>query len=139
MDLKRDMSWKSRFLRWGVFLVILKPDKTTDWRNTDHCFLVSWIWKGTCPGNHGFSDEAYFKSYWNMTKQQIDETQIIVTTVNCNTNSPLYMNQQLPIENLFISTLISRSSVQWRVCVGNYSECWGSCWTFVGTAARLRY
>ena len=45
MDLKRDMSWKSRFLRWGVFQVILKPDKTTDWRNTDHChcFLVSWI------------------------------------------------------------------------------------------------
>ena len=44
MDLKRDMSWKSRFLRWGVFQVILKPDKTTDWRNTDHChcFLVSW-------------------------------------------------------------------------------------------------
>ena len=41
MDLKRDMSWKSRFLRWGVFQVILKPDKTTDWRNTDHCFLVS--------------------------------------------------------------------------------------------------
>ena len=27
--------------------------------------------------------------YQNLTKQQIDETQIIVTTVNCNTNSPL--------------------------------------------------
>ena len=24
------------------------------------------------------SDEAYIKSYWNLTKQQIDETQIIV-------------------------------------------------------------
>ena len=47
MDLKRDMSWKSRFFRWGVFQIILKPDKTTDWRNTYHCncFLVSWIWK----------------------------------------------------------------------------------------------
>ena len=27
--------------------------------------------------------------YQNLTKQQIDETQIIVTTVICNTNSPL--------------------------------------------------
>ena len=69
LDLKRDMSWKSWFLGWGVFQVILKADKTTDWRNTDHCFLVSWIWKGTCPGNQGFPDEAYFKSYWNLTKQ----------------------------------------------------------------------
>ena len=31
MDLKRDMSWKSWFLGWGVFQFILKPDKTTDW------------------------------------------------------------------------------------------------------------
>ena len=44
----------------------------------DHCFLANWIWKGTCPRNHGYSDEAYFKSYWNLTKQLIDETQIIV-------------------------------------------------------------
>ena len=40
--------------------------------HTDHCFLVSLIWKGRCPENHGFSDEAYFNSYWNLTKQPID-------------------------------------------------------------------
>ena len=53
MDLKKDMSWKSWFYILGVFQVILKRNKTIDWWNTDHCFLISWIWLGRCPGNHG--------------------------------------------------------------------------------------
>ena len=39
--------------------------------------IVSISYKGEII-DKGFSDEAYIKSYWNLTKQQIDETQIIV-------------------------------------------------------------
>ena len=36
-----------------------------------------------------FGISRELSGYQNLTKQQIDETQIIVTIVNCNTNSPL--------------------------------------------------
>jgi hypothetical protein len=71
----------ARLQDFGISLT--EPDKTTDWRNTDHCFLVSWIWKGTCPENHGFSDEAYFKSYWNLTKQPIDVPVVHIWPTSC--------------------------------------------------------
>ena len=68
--------------------VILKPDKTTDWRNTDHChcFLVSWIWKGTCLGNQGFSDDESLPLILQVHQSEHKEVDSLMLKVFPNSN-----------------------------------------------------